>query len=370
MEYVNKPLVGVFTKQSDIKKLRNQHTPFKINELLKANKIVKTTLYFFSGADVDLKFKKIKGIHYNEQGNWEQKKYPFTDIFYNRVAKGLDASRYKNIRREFIKQGVKFLNAKSDFNKWEVYKVLKGNEDLKSYLPFTKLYEKPTDLISMFEKTHTIYLKGAKGRRGKQIMRVMCTPDGYEYRYINYNNVVLHHVKQLQTLHKKIKQFFGNQIVIMQNAIDSHTINDRIVDMRCEVQRNGKNNIEILGIIVRKGKKYSPVSYTNQSLYFPFETFLKQELNYSEQKVADLLKKVKRFIHVVYRTIEASYGSFGEIGIDFALDRKGKLWFIECNATSGKTSLRKAYGKKIVRKSYLNRLNYSKYLMEINTTKS
>ncbi|MDT8861219.1 YheC/YheD family protein [Alkalihalobacillus sp. MEB130] len=363
MELSNTPVIGIFSKNRDVTRLKNQRMSFKIKEIVEANEVAQTTIYFFSASDVNLHTNKIMGMYYNKK-EWEQKEFPFPDVLYNRVAKGLDVPKYIKIRDAFQRQGVKFINASSNFDKWEVYRIIFNNGDLKKHLPYTKLFKKPNNLKTMFQTSDTIYLKTTDGRRGKQIMRVQRSCNDYEYRYIFQNNVVINKVKQFNDLCEVISDFFGEQKIIMQHAIDSHMISGRLADMRCEVQRNGKGEIEIIGTAVRLGDTSSPVSYTKQSIYYPFSTFLSDQLHYRKEECEKMEAKVKRFIFTVYKTIESAYGSFGEMGIDFSIDKKGKIWFIECNATSGKTSLRKAFGDSIVRKSYLNRLEYAKYIMD------
>lgn len=64
----------------------------------------------------------------------------------------------------------------------------------------------------------------------------------------------------------------------------------------------------------------------------------------------------------MYQSIEQEYGQIGELGIDFAIDKEGKLWFIEANSQSAKVSLMKAYDAVNVEKAFLNPLEYAKFL--------
>ncbi|GAB7388720.1 hypothetical protein BSNK01_25580 [Bacillaceae bacterium] len=85
---------------------------------------------------------------------------------------------------------------------------------------------------------------------------------------------------------------------------------------------------------------------------------------YSDREIQRLTQMMHEFLFSIYEAIEQVYGNFGEIGIDFGLDRDGKLWFIEPNSKSAKVSLMKAYDAQTVRRAFLNPLNYAKYLYE------
>ena len=67
---------------------------------------------------------------------------------------------------------------------------------------------------------------------------------------------------------------------------------------------------------------------------------------------------------LIYHSLEESYGSFGEIGIDFGIDSSDHIWFIEPNARSAKVSLMKAFDETTYHQSFLNPLEYAKYLYQ------
>lgn len=54
----------------------------------------------------------------------------------------------------------------------------------------------------------------------------------------------------------------------------------------------------------------------------------------------------------MYYCTEEVYGAFGEIAIDLAIDTKGKIWFIECNAKSAKTTVTKTKKKILLEKRF------------------
>ena len=80
----------------------------------------------------------------------------------------------------------------------------------------------------------------------------------------------------------------------------------------------------------------------------------------SEEQIEALRFKIISFLTKIYAAIETEYGSFGELGLDYAVDRNGKLWFIECNAKPGKDSLYMAYDEEMVQKAFITPLEYAK----------
>lgn len=84
-------------------------------------------------------------------------------------------------------------------------------------------------------------------------------------------------------------------------------------------------------------------------------------MNYSNEEINDLKLRLNKFLINAYSSIEDIYGPVGDIGIDVGLDKKGRLWFIECNSRSLKVSLFKAYDEETINQSFLNILEYAKY---------
>ncbi|MFZ7101786.1 MAG: YheC/YheD family protein [Peptococcaceae bacterium] len=357
-----KPIVGVFLGKSSINKFHKQKpVSQKIMELLKANEQAKTTLYYFSIADVNMKNKMINGTFFNKQKNrWEIQEFPYPDIIYKRCS---------SAKREiyFFEAQLKMLNVKSlnylhGFNKWEVYQRLSTNESLLPHLPATFLYHAPADLSKMFDSTDRVYLKACRGARGKQVIRVTKLPAGeYEVSFFN-SNLSVNIVKDFDCLVNMIIDFFGNKKFIIQEAIDLITINDSLVDMRPEVQKNEKGEIVLAAIPVRLGNVNAPI--TTHAASYTFEEFFAGFMNYSETDIEALKNRIIEFLKIVYQTIEKFYGPSGEIGIDIGLDKKGQLWFIECNSQSKKVSFFNAYDKNTIEKSYLNLLGYTRFLYE------
>ena len=71
----------------------------------------------------------------------------------------------------------------------------------------------------------------------------------------------------------------------------------------------------------------------------------------------------------MYSALEKIYGTFGEIGLDFGIDKKGEIWFIEPNAKSAKVSFQKAFGRRTFHQAFRNPLEFAKYLYEKNEEK-
>ncbi|MCL6443779.1 MAG: YheC/YheD family protein [Alicyclobacillus sp.] len=356
-----RPIVGVLLGSS---------TPVTsgTEELVKANKKARTTLYFFSTRGVDFDRKIVQGMWFNDAENrWKRGDFPFPDVLYVRGGSGESVQR---IVQQFDRLGIRKINPITHFNKSELYHNLSRDNNVRAHLPYTRDFnlEDTRQLAAVLRNRKTIYIKACRGRRGLQVMRVTRLSSGtYEYSYSILGRLVRRKVTGLTRLQRALKSFFGNRAVIVQEAIDLLRVNRSCpVDFRAELQRDEDGKLQIVAIPIRVGQSNSPIA-THGSAY-RFNDFLKKLLpNCSEQELRNRQLAIHHFLKTVYRSVENVYGRFGEIGIDFAIDKKGKIWLIECNAQSAKVSIRRAYGQRVIHQIYRNPLEYAKTLVQSGT---
>jgi hypothetical protein len=362
-----RPIVGVYLGDGFIP-LREVGRYPRLNNLVQANKEAGTTLFFFTADEVDFPEEEITGIYFNDkEKKWDKKLFPFPDVIYVRGGGG----ETDNLLKKFDDLGIKRVNPIRAFNKGDVYEHLNQVKNVRPHLPPTVNVDKNSEIKNTILKYGKVYVKARRGRKGLQVMRVERLPNksGYRYSYSIIGKLVRGKTSNTDELLKKVRTFFGDKKVIVQRAIDLVKIGDnRLVDFRAEVQRNKKSEIDIVGINVRVGQPNSPIT-THSSAYRYDDYLPKLFPRYTAKQLKVLKKDIKDFLHKVYSGVEKRYGKFGEIGIDFAVDKKGKIWLIECNAQSAKVSIIKAYGAKAQR-VYLNPLEYAKTIANNNRNHS
>ena len=215
----------------------------------------------------------------------------------------------------------------------------------------------------MLEKSKTLYIKDRVGNRGIGVTRIVKLLDGtfdlsyftkelFQERYYSFEGLV-----------SRIDELYKGKNAIIQPSIDMIKIDEGNVDMRATVQRDGNGNLGIVACPVRLGKSGAPITSTRSgSKVYRFEEFFMNILNYPKEKVDGIKAKIDDFLISTYKAIEDIYGRFGEIGIDFAIDKSGEIWFIECNAKPGKDTVYLSYDKETIKKAFLNPLEYAKYI--------
>lgn len=334
-----------------------------VNELFGSpRRAVLKQLCFFSPPDIDYRHLTVRATVYDRRrGAWTPKIVPFPKIVYLREGlAGLGPEEVEKFAGAVLATRSLLANNRIEFNKWEIYRILAHNPELKFYLPETRLSGRGFSLLDpMLRKYGELYLKGCRGRRGEQVMQVILhSPGHYECRY-HHGRTVSRQARSYGEVLALINGFFRRQEFILQQPIDLLTFNGRKIDMRAEMQRNGRGELKLVATPVRVGRGQSPI--TTHASSYPFEKYFKEVLAYNKARLQELKSRMERLLYKTYRTVEGHYGSLGEIGIDIGLDKSGKLWIIECNPLSAKVSLMKAYGEKTMRTALLNPLDYALY---------
>lgn len=361
------PLIGTFTDSTSVRIASEQHPGNKLLNLSLANKEAAAIIYFFSVDDYNNEEDKILGTFYNYSSKlWEKKLFPLPDILYDR---GGGILKSQKATSDFVRQSiesnetVKRFNPRYFFDKLEVHNKLIRYKEMSKYLPKTIPYKNRNDLIFMFDQSPILYIKDRIGNRGLGVTRVIKYPNGnfelsyfkkvfYKYGFDSFDQLV-----------EKLDKLYENKSAIIQCSIDVFKINNGNVDIRGTVQRDGNGNLGITACPVRIGSPGAPITSTRTgSKVFRFEDFFRKFYNYSEDEINTLTDRTSEFLLTTYKYIEDLYGTFGEIGIDFAIDNNKNIWFIECNAKPGKDTVYLSYDEDTVNKAFLNPLEYSKYL--------
>jgi hypothetical protein len=354
-------LIGVLLNH---KKLIHAANPslMRLKMLDQANDQANAVIFLFCLEDVLYDREMISGYYYDRaSGRWQNKLFPLPDVLYFRgAAAGYPRAEFQRFEKMTGEKKIRKINTLVAFNKWELHKVLSANETIAPHLPETVLYQgQPHVILQMLQRYGKVYLKACLGRQGKQVMQVrQITRDYFEYRY--YINKLHAHRASFYRLFQLIDRFFQGKSYIVQQPIDLIALGEQKIDLRAELQRNSKGELEIVAIPVRVGKKNAPI--TTHSASYCFEEFFLNQLGYSTAELRSLKERLRTLLFALYETIESHYGPFGEIGIDLGLDNAGKIWFIEANAQPAKVSLMGAYDHHVISRAFANPVEYALFL--------
>jgi glutathione synthase/RimK-type ligase-like ATP-grasp enzyme len=300
----------------------------KLNDYIKYYGEINGCILAFSAEGINRRTQKVKGLMYNPKTNtWVEEIYPYPSVV---IKQNVYLSKKK---RNYLQStfGNKFINNRS-FNKWLMYSWLNKQPILKDHLPFTALYNEPSDILSFLQKFNECYVKPLSGMKGGNIKKI--SKENNEY-IIKSRSKKVNNIKTLSTDQELLtfcKEVFTPKKHIIQEPIDLEILDNHAIDFRLFLQKNEIGQWRNIGILSRFGYSESIVSnYARGGKVALGKEFLKEELHFSDQVVHDIEQKMTEIAITAAEAIEKNNVNINKYGIDLAIDQQQKVWLIEMN---------------------------------------
>lgn len=354
------PVVGVMIDVlGDITKPFAGQT-FFAKQLLTCGKELGLICYAFSPNSVNWSRKVISGYTLSSKG-WKMQSFPFPDVVYPRERA---YTKSKNmVRSQLAALGVKFLNPVL-VGKWETYKVISENPDLRSYLPDTKLLKNFEQVDQMVRKYQAVYLKPIAGSQGQNIIRVTRSKrsGGFQYQYQKNKKSFQGFADNIQQLHSALRHVMGNRQYIAQKQINLIKTEGHLIDVRVLVQKDHTGKWDVTGAACRMGKQGAITSnISSGGSGKKLSAVLSR--HFKEPQQQEQIEQEIRYVALESaRSLENMIGLAGEMGIDVGIDKCGKTWFIEANLRPARSVFNLIGDTKTRMKSVQKPMLYSRYL--------
>jgi len=212
-------------------------------------------------------------------------------------------------------------------NKLEKHKALYTNPTIRRHLPDTIIYQ-PQRLIEYLNKYLVLYLKPYDGTGGHGIIRIKKVNQHFIIQYDQQKR----EYSNLQEIIGVINSIIKKRIYLIQQGIDLISINDRPIDFRLLILKPSQNwnVVGIRGKLAAKNKIVTNRSRGGEPI--TFKNALGSTLGYSDMEIADAEQKLSELSLLIANTLEKHFRYVREIGIDIAIDTKGRPWILETNS--------------------------------------
>lgn len=250
--------------------------------------------------------------------------------------------------------------------KVEVYAALSRVGKLADCLPPTALYDGKKKLADWLDRCGgAVFLKPSNGSQGRRVAAIVRS-DPYDGTVTicgrTSGNVPfrLGGIGESVAL-ERIHRWIGDRAYIVQPFLSLTGAGGEPFDVRLLAQRNGKGGWALAGAAIRTGRSGTVTSnlHGGGSPHHA-ETYL--SARFGKPQSDALLLELRRIAGVVIRSLEQSFGKFAELGLDFGIDRSGRVWFLEANSKPGRAAMACAGGK--AAKAAAERpLAYARYIL-------
>lgn len=280
----------------------------------------------------------------DENGSdWRCSPHPLPGVVYDR---SWPDSREESVH---IRQAVsrmesagklQYLNSKLP-DKWRVYSVLSKYEDLSRLLPPTELYDGPDSLRACLDRNGgAAFLKPASGSQGRRTAACIRGKDG-GLRICGRqsdNRPFDLAFDDEQEAAGKLRRWIGTRTYLMQPLLALNGPEGEPFDIRVLLQKNGRGYWAVTGAAARIGSSGTfTANLHGGGSAEPADRRL--SALFGTDRSADLMKAVREACRAIVRRLESHFGRFCELGLDFGVDRSGRLWFLEANSKPGRYAM-------------------------------
>lgn len=234
-------------------------------------------------------------------------------------------------------------------SKWTKTKWLLSDRSLRHFVPETKQFTRKS-LTRMTGKYKMVYFKPTGGTGGGGIARIVRSTNG---RFQVRKDLRSANVSSRRALYRKLKRIANGKSYLLQKGIKLMTCKGRPFDLRMTVQRSKSRKWVPTAMFVKLGKPGKIVTNYHQGGRLALVEPTLKRTGYNKAQVASLKKQLTKLGMDTARCFDRRTKKLNELGLDVALDRKGKLWILEVNTRPSYSALKslsdKSYYRKIVR---------------------
>lgn len=347
---------------------RTGGTPFAeagyFRQVINAAKKLSIRAFVFCPLDIDWRSRTIDGYVYDDNtGGWQAKQFPFPDVVYDRLfpPRGRLANLLFAAAKRLRTQGNVQMFGRAFRGKWEVYSALLKHPDVKEHIPETRPLHNLADLDLLLRKHGYVFIKPDMGSQGAGVLSIRATANGYNCRGRDYRNtpykVRTHSLAHVLAVAKSASQ---RRRLLVQQGLELSFLQGRTFDVRAVVQKDHEGKWQLTGTAVRIGRPGSVTSNLHGGGHAArTEALIKSAFPH---KHSEIMETLGRLAIRIPEAIDQELGRYGELGLDFGVDKDGKIWLIEANSKPGRTVFLRTGDYTLRKISIARPMQYSRYL--------
>lgn len=291
--------------------------------------------YVVSLPDIAKGGNSVNGWIYTNKG-WKRKLMPIPQVLYNRISsRKIEKSKlFKEFTKSLPSRSIQLFN-QTFLDKWEVYGLLSKEPKLIPYLPKTKLFQGLQSLRMMIRAYPILFIKPIHGAMGRGIYRLSRSWMGYDLQYSALEGQKHKHFSNLTSVYTFIRKKLSKQTAIVQEGIPIIHLQERAVDFRILMQKNRAGNWAVTSSVARIGPSNRFVSNIARGGEINRISTTLKKCGVAEPE--KIIKKLAAIAKLSCETIDRYHqGHFGELGVDLAVTRSGKVYILELNSKPSK----------------------------------
>ncbi|WP_028612663.1 YheC/YheD family protein [Paenibacillus harenae] len=211
-------------------------------------------------------------------------------------------------------------------SKWLKTKWLLRAAKIRSYVPQTLLFSR-SSLGSMLSRYSTVYFKPTGGTGGFHIVRITKAGNGYQTQH----NSAKKRFPTRDALYGHLKKRAKGRSFLMQKGIKLAAANGRPFDIRVMVQKSVGGVWKSTALFTKVGRPGKVATNYHQGGDLGYFQQTMSKAGFSKSRIKEKEAELKRLGTSVGRLFDKRISGFRELGLDVALDARGRAWILEVN---------------------------------------
>jgi glutathione synthase/RimK-type ligase-like ATP-grasp enzyme len=242
--------------------------------------------------------------------------------------------------------------------------MLRRDAELAPFLPQTAPLRSARGLLAALASSGgELFLKPDGGSQGRGAMHVRLEPDGGAVAVLGRtpgNAPFSRRFRDGSSFAEWLQRNVGQRPYLVQPYLALTDRTGAPYDIRCLVQKNGRGAWQLTGMAVRHGRPAGVTANLHGGgAALPATSFLAGEFG---PEAAAIAADLKRLAVRVPETLEAQHGRLVELGIDFGVDRSGRIWLIEVNSKPGRAAFVRIGSPQTWRTAVESPLRYARFM--------
>lgn len=350
--------IGILLSMQLYRQLTHGRNPQILSFYEEAGKINHIIPVFLRLEDLQPGEPQTMGYVMDTDGKYRNTTIPKPWVIHNRGYQCTKAAKKKI--KSLLDEGIIIYNEWNQYGKFKIHKLLSESEELRPHLPETvQLNQK--NMVDMMEKHSELIIKPSSGTFGKRNMKATRMNDAEWLLSYPFMDTYLEEIFPAELLPLKIKSLDKRGKYIIQERIALAEYNNNPFDLRVSVQRNGKSEWQVTGMVGKVAKTGSFVTNVARGgTCVALEEILRNFPHLNEKRIA---ADVEELSIRVAQQLENQISTLADIGLDIGITGEGFPMFIECNARDLRLTFREALLFDTWRETYITPISYGKYLL-------
>ena len=211
-------------------------------------------------------------------------------------------------------------------SKWSLHKFYSRSSRLRSFLPPTAILSRKS-LAEYLSRYGTVYVKPDREHMGRGVTRVWRSGGRYFLVRVKGKEVAK---RSTDDIYRYIRKKSGSVRHIVQKAIPLAKVNGRPFDIRVMMMRNGSGRWEYAGMLAKVAGKGSIITNVRRGGGYALQVGTALDAFLSKEKRQAVKQNLVRLSYQISRRFD-HYKRSSQIGLDFGVDRTGRISLIEVN---------------------------------------